>query len=95
MKNNTKTSMKHPITLCVLIAAVALSGCTEKQSKTDRKPLADTRAKAENGDAQSQFNLGSWYAKGEGVAKDYVEAVKWYRKAAEQNSAEAQDALGV
>ena len=32
---------------------------------------------------------------GEGVAKDQVEAVKWYRKAAEQNLAEAQYNLGV
>ena len=29
-----------------------------------------------------------------GVPKDEVEAVKWYRKAAEQNLAEAQCALG-
>ena len=29
------------------------------------------------------------------MAKDHVEAVKWYRKAAEQNYAEAQYNLGV
>ena len=29
------------------------------------------------------------------MAKDYVEAVKWYRKAAEQNHAEAQYNLGI
>jgi hypothetical protein len=34
------------------------------------------------------------YAGGVGVAKDEVEAVKWYRKAAEQNFARAQEALG-
>ena len=32
---------------------------------------------------------------GEGVAKDQVEAVKWYRKAAEQNYADAQNNLGL
>ena len=31
---------------------------------------------------------------GRGVAKDYVEAVKWYRKAAEQGHTEAQFNLG-
>ena len=36
------------------------------------------------------FTVGSL-----GVAKDEVEAVKWYRKAAEQNYAEAQYNLGV
>jgi len=29
-----------------------------------------------------------------GVGKDYAEAVKWFRKAAEQNNAAAQDNLG-
>src|SRR5213079_2656234 len=35
------------------------------------------------------------YDEGEGVAKDQVEAVKWYRKAAEQNFAAPQNDLGV
>ena len=39
--------------------------------------------------------MGVGYYKGEGVAKDRVEAVKWYRKAAEQNLARAQYNLGV
>ena len=43
----------------------------------------------------AQYSLGVCYADGRGVAKDYVEAVKWYRKAAEQNHAGAQYNLGV
>jgi hypothetical protein len=39
--------------------------------------------------------LGFRLYAGEGVAKDQVEAVKWLRKAAEQNDAEAQYNLGV
>ena len=35
------------------------------------------------------------YANGQGVVKDYVEAVKWYRKAADQGYAAAQFNLGV
>jgi len=38
--------------------------------------------------------LGFSYADGTGVAKDEVEAVKWFRRAAEQNVAEAQATLG-
>jgi len=34
------------------------------------------------------------YTKGEGVLKDSVEAVKWYRKSAEQGNALAQFGLG-
>ena len=39
--------------------------------------------------------LGRLYANGEGVPKDYAEAVKWYRKSAEQNNPSAQLYLGV
>jgi TPR repeat protein len=39
--------------------------------------------------------LGVCYAFGDGVAKDQVEAVKWFRKAAEQNYAPAQFKLGL
>ena len=35
------------------------------------------------------------YYKGEGVAQDYKEAVKWYRLAAEQGNANAQYILGL
>ena len=39
--------------------------------------------------------LGVMYADGRGVAKEDVEAVKWYRKAAEQDYESAQFNLGV
>ena len=39
-------------------------------------------------------HLGDCYYSGQGVAKDETEAVKWYRKAAEQNLALAQCNLG-
>ena len=38
--------------------------------------------------------MGCCYEAGQGVAKDYAEAVKWYRKAAEQGVAYAQYKLG-
>jgi len=56
----------------------------------------EIKAKAEKGDAQSQFELGTLFTFGKlGVARDEVEAVKWYRKAAEQNTGEAQYNLGL
>lgn len=54
----------------------------------------ECRANAEQGDAAAQFNLGYCYDEGQGVAKDYAEAVKWFRKAAEQDHTEAQLNLG-
>ena len=53
------------------------------------------KAKAEQGDAKAQCVIGDCYAYGEGVAKDEVEAVKWYRKTAEQGHAIAQFNLGI
>src|SRR6266436_368026 len=61
-----------------------------QQSEAERKLLADFRSKAEKGDADAQCHLGDCYYFGKGVAKDDVEAVKWWRKAAEQNLALAQ-----
>jgi TPR repeat protein len=61
---------------------------------TGNDPLADLREGAEQGDAYAQYNLGISYDNGEGVAKDQVEAVKWYRKAADQGNANAQYNLG-
>jgi TPR repeat protein len=46
-------------------------------------------------DASAQYNLGVCYYNGEGVEKDYAEAVKWFRKSAEQGHAVAQYCLGV
>ena len=67
-----------------------------QQSEANRKLLADIRAKAEKGDAQSQSELGAAFFTGNhGLVKDDVEAVKWFRKGAEQNVAEAQSNLGI
>ena len=52
------------------------------------------RVAAEAGDAEAQFCLGLWYAKGDGVEQSYEEAVKWYWKAAGQGYARAEYNLG-
>lgn len=53
------------------------------------------RARAEQGDGISQFNLGIMYYQGQGVVQDYAEAARWYRKAAELGVTKAQFNLGV
>ena len=47
------------------------------------------------GNAVAQFNLGLIYHNGEGISQDQAEAVKWYRRAAEQGDAQAQCNLGL
>jgi TPR repeat protein len=56
---------------------------------------SDYRSKAEQGDAEAQYNLGVCYNDGDGVEKNSTQAVYWYRKAAEQGHAKAQNNLGV
>lgn len=51
--------------------------------------------KANNGDKYAQNNLGYCYGHGQGVRQDYVEAVKWYRRSAEQGCDTAQYNLGI
>ena len=49
----------------------------------------ELREKAEQGDVQAQSNLGIMYETGRGGPQDDVEAVRWYRLAAEQGDAGA------
>jgi tetratricopeptide (TPR) repeat protein len=70
------------------------------QSPSLPVPLAETNdlknleARANNGDASAQFDLGVRCGKGDGVPVDHEKAAVWYRKAAEQGLAKAQAALG-
>ena len=55
--------------------------------------LSGYRKAAKQGDADAQYNLGVLYADGRGVRQDHAEAVRWYRKAAEQGLVYAVSAL--
>ena len=52
------------------------------------------RKSAEQGNAGAQFRLGYCYYRGEGVERNYTQAVYWYRKSVEQGNSEAQYRLG-
>ena len=67
----------------------------EASNPTAPPPFKETKAKAEAGDAEAQYNLGVMYASGQGVEQDFKEAVKWHQKAAFQGYAKAQSNLGV
>ena len=45
---------------------------------------------AEQGDAKAQYNIGNMYLQGQGVPRNYKEALRWFMKAAEQGFADAQ-----
>ncbi|MDW1576616.1 tetratricopeptide repeat protein [Vibrio sp. Vb2880] len=71
------------------ILILLLSGCS-----THNRDTVFAEKAAEQGYAPEQDALGVMYYKGEGVLKDYKQAVSWYRKAAEQGYASAQNNLG-
>ena len=54
-----------------------------------------TKARAEAGNAEAQFNLGWMYSNGDGLEKNDQEAIRWYRLAAEQGHVSAQLNLGI
>jgi len=68
---------------------------SEKQPEAQQIDFETLRAKADSGDANSQYHLGLRYQTGNGVGNDFAEAVKWFRKAAEQNYAPALNDLGL
>ena len=57
--------------------------------------LAIWKPLAERGQVDAQFNLGTVYLHGDGVAKNEEAALKWFRLAAEQGDRGAQQQLGV
>lgn len=59
------------------------------------KAVAEWRPLAQAGDPDAQFNLGQAYKLGRGVPLDMAMAQSWYRKAAAQGHAQAEDALGL
>lgn len=55
----------------------------------------EVKVYADEGSPDSQYVLGSMYDHGNGVKKDQVKAVEWYRKAAKLGQIEAQSILAV
>jgi len=61
-----------------------LLGAKGNGSQDRRNGLTMLRSAAELGHASAQYELGTHYEKGEGMAADSEEALRWYRKAADQ-----------
>jgi uncharacterized protein len=78
-----------------LLSGVALFQLAAQQTNTDQKPVEQVKAKAEAGDADSQCELGRRYDKGEGVAKDPVEAYKWWLLVAKQGDESGKEGVAM
>jgi TPR repeat protein len=66
----------------------------QEQEKPNAKMTIDElTALAEQGHDFTQYNLALCYWDGEGVEKDFKQAIKWFKKAANQGDTEAQKDL--
>jgi TPR repeat protein len=92
----TEAEKNNPDALCWLgiYYAGGLNIC-----QIDKTKISDLNQKAarfaENGSAATQFSKGICYFCGYGVKLSHEEAVKWFRKSAEQNFAPAQERLAM
>ncbi len=92
LRYHFETGSLPPLLLLSLVWFGALRAGLDS---TITEPLEVIRVYAEEGDPSAQFHLALFYTNGEGVKKDPVEAVRWYRKAAAGGSPEAQYNFGV
>ena len=73
MKRQGRNLITHILPLLAFVFITNVGSCDELDAET--KSLI---AKAEQGDAKAQYNLGVAYANGEGVPKDEVNAYAWH-----------------
>lgn len=72
---------------CLMSPAIPAPAQSPERAAAQKRTIADLKDVAYAGDETAQVELGVIYLTGDGVPKDDTEAVKWLRKAAEQDSA--------
>ena len=88
MKNTFRVSRSIVFLICLLPFTVF-------SKKKPELHFNEVKLTAIDGDADAQFELAGLYARGDVVEQNLAEAVKWYRKAAEQGHDGAQYKLGL
>ena len=68
------TSLVRAVARVAVLVALAPGGLVHGQTAAE---VAELRARAEQGDAYAQFDLGVMYDTGRGVPQDYVQAHMW------------------
>jgi TPR repeat protein len=90
-KNHSQTNTSKLSLLFVILVVFSFSEVCKATSVS----IEELLNKAESGDPNSQLVLAQKYFDGRrGIPQDYNEAAKWFRKAAEQGLADAQNNLG-
>jgi hypothetical protein len=79
----TARHARHLVVAVVVFSLVALRAPVYAQQPL----LDDLRTRADQGEAEAQFILGTMYESGTVLIQNYVEAARWHRRAAEQGYA--------
>lgn len=85
------------IVLCCLLVLETFvhNASGQKPTTVSGTHFQQLMAKAKTGDAKAQFELGEMYDFGEGIEHNPVEAIRWYREAANKGYAPAQTRIGI
>ena len=95
--NITMTRILAGALVLVTLAAPAWAGYDDGVAAYRRgdhaAALRALRPLARRGDARALYILGVMHERGHGVRRDHAEAVRWYRKAADQGEPGASEGL--
>src|SRR5438094_719565 len=83
---------------CLCASPASRAQDAKAEAKAHKAELAEIKAlekQAGKGDAKAQLALAVRYTEGNGVPRDLLEAIGWFRKAAAQGDAKAQTSLGI
>jgi len=84
--------------LCLVLILAVYTGWHAWRGRIDARRLVyqvqDCRTKAEQGNAEAEATLASFYRDGRGLPQDDALALAWYRKSAEQGFAGGEAGLG-
>ena len=81
------TILATDISLTIRACIGESTGIDSRESIQEKQELESIKQRAEQGDAEAQYRLGSRYVLGYGVPEDDAEAAKWFQKVAEQGHA--------
>lgn len=90
--------MSHPLrpvglASLIMLFAVSAAAAFAGSSPEEVRQFEQTKVRADAGESWSQYSLGNHYEMGSGVKKDLAQAIRWYRKSAEQGDVDGQSAL--
>jgi hypothetical protein len=90
--NSSQSSQQASSKSALASSSLSLQNASDRRGHT--LSPEDLRKLGEQGDAESQYQLGILYHDGGSVPKDDAQAVQWFQRAAEQGYVRAQSTLG-